>query len=270
MVATSLTPPSFQARLAGRLRYYLPTIVVAIGVLLAWELLVRLFNIQQFLLPKPSSIVQALISEWGIISERLGHTTRSAIGGFFLGSTAGILAALIVARFVALSEAVMPFAIAANSVPIIAMSPIIFNWFGPTNPISWMVIVAIIVFFPVMINTVRGLTLVRPEALELMRSYAASDLRILLSLRIPNALPFLFSALRVGSVLSMIGAIVADFFGAERATIGKYVTQEAAVLRFENTWAAIIIVSIIGIIFYLLILLLERWMMPWSRVESRD
>lgn len=267
MVATS-TPSTSQ--FAARLRYYLPTIAVAVAVLLVWELVVRLFNIQQFLLPKPSSIVQALVGEWGIISGRLMHTTRSALGGFVLGSTAGILAALVVARFVALSEAMMPFAIAANSVPIIAMSPIVFNWFGPTNPLSWMIIVAIIIFFPVMINTVRGLTLVKPEALELMRSYAASDLRILLSLRIPNALPFLFSALRVGSVLSMIGAIVADFFGAERATIGKYVTQEAAVLRFENTWAAILVVSLIGIIFYLVILLLERWIMPWSRVEIRD
>jgi NitT/TauT family transport system permease protein len=125
--------------------------------------------------------------------------------------------------------------------------------------------VAVIVFFPVLINVTRGLTDVNPAALELMHSYAASEWKILYSLRIPNAVPFLFSALRVASVLSMIGAIVADFFGAERTTLGKYVTQEAAVLRFDNTWAAIFIASFIGIIFYAIIILAERWLVPWAQ-----
>lgn len=255
-------------RFQEQLRYYLPTILVAVGVLLAWELVVRLFGIQQFLLPKPSSIVSSLITEWPIIGLRVWATARGALGGFALGAGAGILVAFVTARFAALNEAMMPFAIAANSVPIIAMSPIVFNWFGATNPVSWMVIVAIIVFFPVMINVTRGLTEVKPAALELMHSYAASDLKILYSLRIPNALPFLFSALRVASVLSMIGSIVADFFGAERTTLGKYVTQEAAVLRFENTWAAILVASLMGIVFYLVIVLAERWVTPWTAVSD--
>jgi NitT/TauT family transport system permease protein len=145
------------------------------------------------------------------------------------------------------------------------MSPIMFNWFGPTNPISWMMIVAVIVFFPVMINVVRGLTEVQPAALELMHSYAASELKVLFSLRIPNSLPYLFSALRVATVLSMIGSIVADFFGADRSTLGKYVIQEAAVLRFANTWAAIILASVVGILFYLLIVFIERQVTPWAQ-----
>lgn len=131
-----------------------------------------------------------------------------------------------------------------------------------------MVIVSVMVFFPVLINTVRGLTEVQPEALELMHSYAASPLKVLLSLRVPNALPYLFSALRVASVLSMIGAIVADFFGAERNTLGKYVTQEAAVLRFANTWAAILVASLIGITLYTIVLLVERWVTPWSKGQE--
>ncbi len=247
-----------------RLNYYLPTIAVAVGTIVVWELVVRLFDIQQFLLPKPSSIVASLISEWSIINPRIFNTVRSAVGGFAIGTTAGILMAFITARFISLREAIMPFAIAANSVPIVALSPIMFNWFGPTNPLSWMMIVAVMVFFPVLINTVRGLTEVSPQALELMHSYAASDTKVLLSLRVPNALPFLFSALRISSVLSMIGAIVADFFGAERATLGKYVTQEAASLRFDNTWAAVLVASAVGILFYSLVLLVEKRVMPWS------
>ena len=248
---------------------YLPTIVVAVGVVAIWELLVRLFNVQQFLLPKPSAIIGSLFSEWAVIQPRILFTLRSAVGGFVLGTSAGILMAFVTARFVRLSEAMMPFAIAANSVPIIALSPIMFNWFGPLEPFSWMMIVAIMVFFPVLINVVRGLTEVNPNALELMRSYAASDFKILFSLRVPNALPYLFSALRVASVLSMIGAIVADFFGAERNTLGKYVTQEAAVLRFENTWAAVLVASLLGIMLYTIIVVLENWVTPWAE-ERRE
>jgi NitT/TauT family transport system permease protein len=114
-----------------------------------------------------------------------------------------------------------------------------------------------------MINTVRGLTLVDANALELMRSYAASDFKTLFALRIPNALPFVFSALRVATVLSMIGAVVADFFGVDRLTVGKYITQESASFRFANTWAAILLVSVVGLVFYWVVALVERVVMPW-------
>jgi NitT/TauT family transport system permease protein len=251
-------------RLQASIVYYIPALLVAVSVLVGWEAVIRLFDINQFLLPRPSAIAEALVSQWDVMRLRLYATTRGAVGGFLIGSTAGIGVALFTARFVALREAMMPFAIAANSVPIIAMSPIMFNWFGPTNPISWMMIVSVIVFFPVMINVVRGLTEVQPAALELMHSYAASELKVLFSLRIPNSLSYLFSALRVATVLSMIGSIVADFFGADRSTLGKYVIQEAAVLRFANTWAAIILASVVGILFYLLIVFIERQVTPWA------
>ena len=258
--------------LSRRLAYYLPTVFAALAVLTAWEVIVRLFDIQQFLIPRPSSILAALAAQQSILAGRVLNTLRGAVGGFVLGSGSGILMALVTARWVMLREAMLPFAIAANSVPIIAFSPILFNWFGPSNPFSWMAIVAVIVFFPVMINTVRGLTLIDARALELMHSYGASEFKILFALRIPNALPFLFSALRVATVLSMIGAVVADFFGVERATIGKYITQQSASFRFENTWAAILLVSAIGVIFYLLITLAERVVMPWhvSFREGRE
>ena len=168
-----------------RLREYLPTVSVAVGALLAWELLVLAFDIQQFLLPKPSAIFaefahQAELwlapQERSILFESSGATFWEAFGGFVIGCGGGVLVALITSRWTIVSEATMPFAIAANSVPIIAFAPIMNNWFGITNPASKMAIVAIIVFFPTMINTVRGLTLVDARQLELMRSYAASAL----------------------------------------------------------------------------------------------
>jgi NitT/TauT family transport system permease protein len=257
---------------ADRIRYYLPTILVAVAVLALWELVVRAFNIQQFILPRPSQIgarfleeVQLFVSGQGsILFQASAATFYEALGGFVLGCGSGILVALVTARFTVLSEAMMPFAIAANSVPIIAFAPIMNNWFGLTNPASKMAIVAIIVFFPTMINTVRGLTLIDPRQLELMHSYAAGPVKILRALRIPNAVPYIFSALRVASPLSMIGAVVAEFFGGPRATLGVFITQEAAGFNFDKAWAAIVMASLIGITFYAIIVWAERRLAPWA------
>ena len=267
-----------RARLSRQLRYYAPTIAVAIAVIVLWEITVRLFDIQQFLLPKPSAIFSEFMlqvhlwlapDESSLLFEASGATLWEALGGFVIGCGGGILVALITARWTIISEAAMPFAIAANSVPIIAFAPIMNNWFGLTNPASKMAIVAIIVFFPTMINTVRGLTLVEAGQLELMQSYAAQPARIMFSLRIPNALPYIFSALRVASALSLIGAVVAEFFGGPRATLGVYITQEASAFDFAKAWTAIMMASLIGITFYLVVLFAERRLMPWH-VSLRD
>lgn len=257
---------------------YMPVIIVAVSVLAVWELGVSLFEIEQFILPKPSDILAEFTHEVdlflspdenSILFSSTQATFISAFGGFVVGCGSGILIALITSRFAVLSEATMPFAIAANSVPIVAFAPIMNNWFGLTNPASKIAIVAIIVFFPAMINTVRGLTLIDPRELELMQSYAARPRKTLLAVRIPNALPYIFSALRVASALSVIGAVVGEFFGGPRATLGVFITQEAAGFDFARAWAAIVMASIIGIGFYVSVLLAERLLMPWDK-GNRD
>ena len=270
--ANTMTAKSRTADIRRRLGYYFPTIAIAVAVILLWEFIVVLFNIQQFLLPKPSAIFSEFMHQVGlwlrpdersILFDASGATLWEAIGGFVIGCGSGILIALITSRWTIVSEATMPFAIAANSVPIIAFAPIMNNWFGITNPASKMAIVSIIVFFPTMINTVRGLTLVDAAQLELMRSYAAKPAHVMFNLRVPNALPYIFSALRVASALSLIGAVVAEFFGGPRATLGVYITQQASNFDFAKAWTAILMASLIGIAFYLTVLILERRLMPW-------
>ena len=264
--------PSFAQRFSRGFQYYFPTIAVAVSVLVLWEFLVVIFDIQQFLLPKPSAIFAEFKLQvdlfldpdaYSLLFDASGATLWEAFGGLVIGCGSGILVALITARWTIVSQATMPFAIAANSVPIIAFAPIMNNWFGLTNPASKMAIVAIIVFFPTMINTVRGLTLVEPRQLELMHSYATSPFKILRTLRIPNALPYVFSALRVASALSLIGAVVSEFFGGAIATLGVYITQQVAAFDFAKAWTAILMASIIGITFYVVILWFERRLMPW-------
>jgi len=256
-------------KITQNLRYYFPTLMVFVTVILLWEGGVRLFNIQQFLLPKPTDIISTFIARFGELMGVAAFTLQGAIGGFVIGCTAGILVAFATARWVTVRESLLPFAIAANSVPIIAFAPILNNWFGITSPLSKMMIAAVIVFFPMMINTVRGLTLVDPTQLELMHSYAASEFEILFKVRIPNALPYMFNAFKVCSTLSLIGAVVGEFFGGPRASLGVFITQEASLFRFADSWAAIIIASVTGILFYVIILLLERVTIPWH-VSMRE
>lgn len=157
----------------------------------------------------------------------------------------------------------MPFAVAANSVPIIALAPITNAWFSITSPISKMAVVAVVVFFPVMINSARGLTEVDAAEIELMRSYAASPRTMLTRVRVPNALPYFFSAMKVATALSIIAAIVAEYFGGPNDVLGRYILQKASLLVFPSAWAGIVVASMMGIVLYGIVLAAERLVMPW-------
>ena len=157
----------------------------------------------------------------------------------------------------------MPFAVAANAVPIIALAPITNAWFSITSPVSKMAVVAVVVFFPVMINTTRGLTEVDADEIELMRSYAASPREVFRRVRVPNGLPYFFSAMKVASALSVIAAIVAEYFGGPQDVLGQYIIAKANLFNYPDAWAAILVASILGISLYAAVLVTERFVMPW-------
>lgn len=259
--------PGRAARLARRLAWYAPAIAVFVGVIGLWELAIRTLDIRATIVPAPSAIGTALVENWGAgrwpLFDAARTTLFEAIGGLLIGTAVGLIVAFGVARWANARDAVLPFAIAANAIPIIAIAPIFNAWFGVTNPLSKMMIAALLVFFPVMINVTRGLSQVDPAALELMRSYAASEWTVLRKVRIPNALPFFLTALKVATTLSLIGAIVGEYFGGASGVIGRVVVQSASALRFDVTWAAILLGAAAGIAFYLAVVALERWLIPW-------
>jgi NitT/TauT family transport system permease protein len=160
-------------------------------------------------------------------------------------------------------DVLLPVAIASSAIPIIAIAPIVNNWFGVLNPFSKMAMAALLVFFPVLINVTRGLVEVAPASLELMRSYAASDLSVLRKVRVPNMLPFLFTALKVGATLAFIGALVGEYFGGTSQVLGRMVLDAMSSGRFDLAWAGILIGSIGAIVAYLVISLVERFAIPW-------
>jgi len=251
-----------------RARDVLPPIIAFLVIVTVWEVTVRVLNLKQFILPSPLAIAAAWQENLPELVAAATYTLSEILAGLVVGAGAGILVGATAARFGAVRGSLMPFAIAANSVPIIAFAPIFNNWFGVTSQISKALIAAVLVFFPVMINTVRGLLNVDPSALELMRSYAAPERTVFRSLRVPNSLPFIFTALRVATTLATIGAIVAEYFASPRGSLGQYIATQSAFLAFERSWAAIIFAAAIGIGLYLLVVLLERLVSPWAPSRS--
>jgi len=250
-------------RARGLASEWVPALIVFVVGIVLWEGLVRALDVQNFLLPAPSAIVDTLWADRSALWSAAFFTFREALGGYVIGCSLGFLAALVVARWRPLRAAVMPYAIAAGAIPIIAFAPITNNWFGVTGMTSKMVIAAILCFFPMFVNTTRGLTSVAPSAIELMRSYAAGEVTIFRRVRLPNALPYVFSGLKVGTVLAMIGAIVGDYFGGAPGALGVEIRRWVGIFAFDQAWAGIVLASALGIVFYGSVAVVERLTMSW-------
>ena len=257
-------PRGGMARLVGRrITDWIPAVVVLVGTIAVWEGVIRLFDVEEFLLPKPSAIASTFWDTRSSLWAAGWFTFQEALWGFVIGSGFAILVALVLARWRVLGSAFMPYAIAANAIPIIAFAPITNTWFSPLDKSSKISIVAVLCFFPVMVNTLRGLTSVNPRALELMESYAAGQLEIFRRVRIPTALPFIFTGLKVSTVLAMIGAVVGEYFGGALNALGVQILTKARVAQFQEAWAGILLACLLGIALYLAVSALERLTLRW-------
>ena len=243
-------------RLRRAFAEWAPAVLILVLGLAGWELAVNAFGIQKFLLPKPSEIATAFWDQRSILWPAGWYTFTEAFWGFVIGVSFGIGAAVVLARFRAVGSALMPYFIAASAIPIIAFAPIANAWFGIEKS-SKIFIAALLCFFPVLVNTLRGLTSVKPQQVELMRSYAARDFTVFKRVRIPTSLPYVFASLKVASVLAMIGAIVGEYFGGSQQQLGIQIKNSAALFQFETAWAAILVACILGVGFYLAVSVAE-------------
>lgn len=249
------------AALASLARRYLPALLVFGAVIVLWELATNWPGRRVF--PPPSAIVNAGLANGDLLRKATQATFFEAIGGLSIGTIAGLLVAFAASRWATARDVLLPIGIASSAIPIIAIAPILNNWFGVLNPLSKMMMAALLVFFPVLINVTRGLVDVQPASLELMRSYAASDGAVLRRLRIPNMLPFFFTALKVGTTLAFIGALVGEYFGGTSEVLGHVVLTSMSSGRLSLAWAGILIGSLAAIAAYLVVSLIERLAIPW-------
>lgn len=240
-----------------------PALVFGSVGLIVWELGLLLAKPDGFVLPRPTEIVGSFIDNFSVIWTATVNTGYIVITGLIVGVLLGVVWSLLVSRFRLADETLTPLAIALNAIPIIALAPVFNAWYGLLSPTSNQAIVVLLVFFPVFINTTKGLTSVGATELELMHSYAASKWEITKMVRIPNAMPLFFVSLKIASSLAVIGAIVAEYFGGRQDALGQFIVQNAASSRYTEAWAAVIAGSAMGIILYLLSGGVERIVTPW-------
>lgn len=264
MTLASTSRDTSTATVVGRsMRSWLLPLGIFVGALIAWDLLTRILGLPQFILPAPSKIAQAWVTYLPELWSSATYTLVEIVLGMILGAGAGLAAGTVVARWAGLRESLLPVAIGVSAIPIIAFAPLLNNWFGLDTQLSKAMVAAVLVFFPVLINTARGLLHVEPAELELMRSMAATDAQVFREVRSHAAMPFVFTALKVGTTLATIGAIIGEYFGAPSISLGQYIVRYAAYLNLERSWAAIVFASAIGISLYILVAIAERLVMPW-------
>jgi NitT/TauT family transport system permease protein len=252
------------------LRAIVPPVVVGIAFLALWEWFVTARDIKPYLLPKPSAIWDQIKANWDGIVDAAKATGANALIGLICGTIAGIVMAFIASRFRVFREMVTPLAAAINAIPIIALAPMFNNMFSATSDTPRRIVVTIVVFFPIFINVLKGLTQVNPIHTELMRSYAAGDWAILRRVRLPNALPYLFTGLKVASSLCVIAAVVTEYFGGLQNGLGAKITAAAGSTSYDKAWAFVAGACALGLIFFLASLLAERLARPWLGTRSES
>ncbi|GAB7045038.1 ABC transporter permease [Catenuloplanes indicus] len=246
-----------------------PPIVVAAAGITAWELTVTLGRVAPYVLPAPSAIAEQFRLSFGTIVTTGTASGTNALAGLVLGTVVALLAAMAASRFRFLGEVSVPVAAALNALPIIALAPILNNMFSATSNIPRRLVVAIVVFFPVFITTLRGLREVDPVHRDLMDSYAAGGWTFSRLVRLPGALPFVFTGIRQASSLAVIAAVVSEYFGGLQDGLGSRITSAAANTAYPRAWAFVAGACVLGLLFYLIALVLERLATPWrSRGSS--
>jgi NitT/TauT family transport system permease protein len=239
-----------------------PTIVLSAAVLVAWELAIRLFKVPNFVLPAPSAIMTALIDNRAQLAAATKATAVEVLLGFSLAAWVGIGVALLIVRFERFGKALYPLVVLFQNVPKVALAPIFILWFG-YDLAPKVTLIVVIAFFPVAIDMLAGLQSVEPSFVTLMQSVGASRGEILLRVRIPHSLPHLMAGLKVAITFSVIGAIVGEFAGAN-AGLGYVIQFASTQLDTALVFAALVVVSVLGLLFYYVVELFERTMVSWA------
>jgi NitT/TauT family transport system permease protein len=266
LVTLALAGVSVQRVAALDGRRWLGTATAALfglWVVFFWQVGVTLYQVPRVLLPAPSFIVQALVERWDVLAGDFVQTVLKAVLiGWALGSGLGFAVGVAIDRAPFLQRGLLPIASLTSTVPLVAVAPIAVMWFGFEWP-SKAAVVVLMTFFPMLVSTLAGLQAAGRLERELMQTYAASYGRTLLDLRLPAAMPFIFSALKVNATLALIGAIVAEFFGSPTVGLGFRISTEAARMNMALVWGAIVVAAVTGSVAYALLVQLERRIAFW-------
>ena len=239
-----------------------PALGLSAAVVVLWELVIRLFGVPTFVLPAPTAVVASLAANWRALAVAAEATAIEVLFGFVLSAIVGIAVAIVIVRFERFGRAVYPLIVLFQNVPKVALAPIFILWFG-YDLAPKILLIVVIAFFPVAIDMLAGLQSVDPSFVSLMRSVGASRGKIMLRVRIPHSLPHLMAGLKVAITFSVIGAIVGEFAGANQG-LGYVIQFASTQLDTPLIFAALLVVSVLGLAFYYVVEFAERWLVPWA------
>lgn len=243
---------------AGAVGSVVAPVVFGLGLLAAWELVVTVAQVPPFLLPAPSAIAEQIVAQFTVLLRTSAVTGGNALAGLVAGFVIGVLLAVLAAGFRVVSDLVTPVVLAASAVPIVALAPVFTTMFGSTTEIPRRLVVTVVVVVPVFVSTARGLRQVRPVHDELMIALAANRRQYTRFVRLPGALPFVMTGLRVAAPAAVIAAIVAEYFGGLQNGLGSRITAAAANTAYARAWAFVAASIVLGLLFFLTGLLAER------------
>jgi NitT/TauT family transport system permease protein len=266
-------PPARVPRWLVRLLAYL---VFFAAIVVIWQGSKAIFSIPDYKLPNISQIIEVFFRPtpkgptWLVLLYDAAYTMLEAVTGFVIGGVTGFLFAVLFVHLPAARRGLLPFIIASQTIPIIAIAPMIVVGLGRLGAPPWVpksAIAAYLTFFPVTINTLRGLESVDREALMLMTSYAASKLQIFTKLRLPNSTPYLFTALKISATASVVGAIIGELPVGSKNGIGVQIVIGSQYNTFNPgfLWATIVVAALLGMIFYGAVALVEKRVVKWKR-----
>ncbi|MGC5170909.1 ABC transporter permease [Micromonospora sp. DT81.3] len=241
----------------GWLRIAAP-VVVGVVVLGGWQFLVSVVGVSEYLLPSPASILEQFVAFAPAILSATLITGTNAFIGLVVGSVLGILLAALASRWSALDMMSAPVVASLAVIPIVALAPVLNSMFGADSQFGRQAIAALASFVPVFLNTLRGFRQVIPVHRDLMAAYAAGGTQILRTVTLPTAVPFIFTGIRIASSLAVISALVAEYFGGPRGGLGGLISTSAATSAYALAWAFVFAAILLGLLFFVATLLLER------------
>jgi NitT/TauT family transport system permease protein len=237
-------------------------------LIIGWDLCIRLFKIPPYLIPTPWQVVQQLFKEWPMLWRESLPTLYATLGGFVLSALVGVPIAMWIAYSRLVESFVYPLLVFSQSVPKVAIAPLFVVWFG-FGVIPKVIAAFLLGFFPVIVATVQGFKSIESDVIDLARSIGASPLKVFIKFRLPQAMPAIFSGLKVSVTLAVVGAVVGEFVGSNSGL--GYVLQKAnGTFDLPLMFAALVILSMIGVLLFLVLELIERWVLPWHASQRHD
>lgn len=244
-----------------------PAITILV-FLVIWEVAVHGFAIPEYLLPLPSAVAAELVKEAGYLAPHLAITSLETILGFLLAIVVGIVLALMIVVSPTLEATIYPLLVGSQSVPKVAIAPLLIVWTG-IGLLPKVLVAFLIAFFPIVIDTVVGLRSVEPEMIQLARSMGSSQTKIFWKIRFPTALPNIFAGLKVAVTLAVVGAIVGEFLQADRG-LGYALLQANATINTKLSFAVVFLLSAVGIVLFVIVDVIERLTIPWHVSHRPD